>query len=37
VGSEHYQALFTLGIFLFMVTFVINLSADLIIRDTAKK
>ena len=37
VGSEHYQALFTLGIFLFMVTFVINLSADLIVRDVAKK
>jgi phosphate transport system permease protein len=37
VGSEHYQALFTLGIFLFMVTFVINLCADLIVRDTTKK
>jgi phosphate transport system permease protein len=24
-GSEHYQALFTLGILLFAVTFVINL------------
>ena len=37
VGSEHYQALFTLGIFLFMVTFVINLCADLVVRDVAKK
>lgn len=32
VGSEHYQALFTIGIFLFLITFVINLSADLIVR-----
>jgi phosphate transport system permease protein len=32
VGSEHYQALFTLGIFLFVVTFVINLSADILVR-----
>jgi phosphate transport system permease protein len=32
VGSEHYRALFTLGILLFAVTFVINLLADLIVR-----
>lgn len=32
VGSEHYQALFTLGIFLFAVTFVINLTADILVR-----
>jgi phosphate transport system permease protein len=32
VGSEHYKALFTIGILLFMVTFVINLMADLIVR-----
>jgi len=32
VGSPHYEALFTIGIFLFAVTFVINLSADLIVR-----
>ncbi len=31
VGSDHYQALFTLGILLFAVTFCINLSADLIV------
>jgi len=31
-GSEHWQVLFTLGIFLFLVTFVINLTADLIVR-----
>jgi phosphate transport system permease protein len=31
-GSDHYQALFTLGIFLFVVTFIINLTADLVVR-----
>ena len=37
VGSEHYRALFTLGIFLFAVTFVINLIADLVVRGIRKK
>jgi phosphate transport system permease protein len=32
VGSDHYQALFTIGIFLFLITFVINMAADLIVR-----
>ena len=32
MGSDHYQALFTIGIFLFIITFAINLSADLIVR-----
>jgi len=32
VGSDHYQALFTIGIFLFVITFIINLTADLIVR-----
>ncbi len=36
VGSEHYQALFTIGIFLFVITFVINLTADLIVRGIRK-
>ena len=36
-GSEHYQALFTLGILLFVVTFIINLSADLVVRGIRKK
>lgn len=31
-GSEHYKALFTLGILLFLVTFVINLLADVLVR-----
>ncbi len=32
VGSPHYGALFTLGILLFLVTFVINLTADIVVR-----
>jgi phosphate transport system permease protein len=32
VGSEHYRALFALGIFLFVVTFAINLGADVLVR-----
>ncbi|MDA1027954.1 MAG: phosphate ABC transporter permease subunit PstC [Bacteroidetes bacterium] len=32
VGSNHYGALFTLGIFLFLITFVINLTADRVVR-----
>ena len=36
-GSEHYQALFTLGIFLFLVTFAINLTADMVVRGIRKK
>ncbi len=37
VGSDHYRALFTLGIFLFMITFAINLTADLVVRGIRKK
>jgi phosphate transport system permease protein len=36
VGSPHYGVLFTIGIFLFLITFLINLTADLIIRDVRK-
>lgn len=32
VGSDHYRALFTLGILLFLVTFVINLIADIVVK-----
>ena len=35
-GSPHYQALFTIGIFLFIVTFIINLTADLVVRGVRK-
>ena len=37
VGSDHYQALFTLGIFLFLVTFLINFTADLVVRGIRKE
>ncbi|MEM7049941.1 MAG: phosphate ABC transporter permease subunit PstC [Acidobacteriota bacterium] len=37
VGSDHYGALFTLGILLFIVTFVINLTADLVVRGIRKR
>jgi len=37
VGSDHYGALFTLGIFLFIITFIINLTADLVVRGIRKK
>ncbi len=36
VGSDHYGALFTIGIFLFIVTFIINLLADLVVRGVRK-
>jgi len=36
VGSEHYQALFSLGILLFTVTFAVNLAADLLVRGWGK-
>jgi len=35
-GSPHYQALFTIGIFLFVITFIINLVADLVVRGVRK-
>lgn len=35
-GSPHYQALFTIGIFLFVITFIINLAADLVVRGVRK-
>lgn len=37
VGSDHYGALFTLGILLFLVTFVINLTADIVVRKGDRK
>ena len=37
VGSDHYRALFTLGIFLFVITFLINLTADLVVRGIRKR
>ena len=37
VGSDHYRALFTLGIFLFIITFIINLTADLVVKKKKKR
>lgn len=37
VGSAHYEVLFTIGIFLFLITFLINLTADLIVRGVGKE
>ncbi len=36
VGSPHYKALFTIGIALFLITFIINLIADLVVRGVRK-
>ena len=35
-GSDHYQVLFAIGIFLFIITFIINFIADLIVRDVRR-
>jgi phosphate transport system permease protein len=32
VGSNHYQVLFIIGILLFLITFLVNLVADLFVR-----
>lgn len=37
VGSDHYQVLFIIGILLFTITFIINLSADLVVRGIRSK
>lgn len=36
-GGEHYRALFTIGLFLFAICFVVNVAADLLIRGIRKK
>jgi phosphate transport system permease protein len=36
IGSDHYQVLFIVGILLFSITFVVNLTADLIVRGVKK-
>jgi phosphate transport system permease protein len=37
VGSPHYQVLFVIGILLFTITFVVNLTADLIVKGTRRE
>lgn len=36
-GGEHYQALFAIGLLLFILSFVVNLTADYLIRGRGKK
>jgi phosphate transport system permease protein len=36
VGSDHYRVLFLTGVLLFIITFVVNLTADLVIRGIKK-
>lgn len=36
-GSDHYQALFVIGLLLFAITFAINLTADLVVRGIRKE
>jgi phosphate transport system permease protein len=36
-GSDHYRVLFLTGVLLFTITFIVNLSADLVIRGIRKK
>ena len=37
VGSDHYQALFVLGLLLFLITFTINVLADLLVRGRGRR
>jgi phosphate transport system permease protein len=37
VGSDHYQVLFIIGILLFSITFVVNLTADLVVKGIRKR
>jgi phosphate transport system permease protein len=37
VGSDHYQVLFIIGMLLFSITFVVNLTADLVVKGIRQK
>lgn len=37
VGSDHYQVLFIIGILLFSLTFIVNLSAELMVKGARGK
>jgi phosphate transport system permease protein len=37
VGSDHYRVLFVIGMLLFSITFVVNLTADLVVKGIRKK
>jgi phosphate transport system permease protein len=36
-GSEHYRVLFAIGVLLFAITFLVNLTADLVVRGTRRR
>jgi phosphate transport system permease protein len=36
-GGDHYRVLFVLGVLLFLITFLVNLTADLVIRGVRKR
>ena len=36
-GSDHYRVLFLIGILLFLITFAVNLTADLVVRGIRRK
>jgi phosphate transport system permease protein len=36
-GSDHYRVLFMIGVLLFIITFVIMLTADLVVRGTRQR
>ncbi len=36
-GSEHYQVLFLIGVLLFTLTFIVNLTADMVVKGIRKK
>jgi phosphate transport system permease protein len=36
-GSDHYRVLFLTGVLLFTITFVVNLTADMVVRGVSKK
>jgi len=36
-GSDHYQALFAIGVQLFAITFIVNLTADLLVRGVRRR
>lgn len=36
-GSEHYRVLFAIGVLLFAITFVVNLTADLVVRGVRRR
>ena len=36
-GADHYRVLFVIGTLLFLITFVVNLTADLVVRGIRRR